>query len=803
MPDILNTSITGLLSYQTALQTTSHNIANVGNESYTRQDVELSARTPLRVGSDFIGQGVVVSDVRRLIDSYVTENIREFTSTTSRMEIFESLASRVESLVANDQGGLMPALDGFFNALNDVANDPASNAPRVALLGAAEILERQMNTIADEMHELEQETDERISFTINEVNALTTDIARLNDAIVRVSSVDTQPSDLLDKRDEVLRQLAERVSINVIEQSDGTLNVLMGSGQLLVTGTTALTMVALADSSQADRLSIGLRSTGSTIDLSNTTIGGELGGLMDFRNNMLDTAQNRLGRLAIGLAETFNSQHIQGLDLDGNLGTNFFSTVDTGDLRGLIGGDFRANGFNDGDTISFDMTFDGTTLNVAVPAILVTDTNRDIAQNIIDEIANAAGAAGATVTAIAGGYEISGTATQGVTTTFRLNGDRIEFITSGGPYGGGNALSITNLTDGFADDAVLNTALIGTNTTNVSAQFLATGGSVGFNGPSSAALKNLNNTGSAEVYYSITDVTSLTVSDYSVEFDGTTYNVRRLSDAQVVATASAPPSVPPFAFSNIDGFSTSIDGMDITVTAGMVAGDSFYLRPTREGALGFTRLIDDPKTVAAATPVRALTSVANLGDASVSAATVTDASNGDLFNTVTITYDATTNNITVTDTVTGASDTAVYFSGMTVPVGPNVQNGWQVKLTGKPENGDTFTVQKNTNAATDNTNMLALAELQNQNFLDRNSATYQQAYTAMVSEIGTLTQQFKINLEVEQSLLDNANLERQTLSGVNLDEEAANLIKFQQAYQAMTRVVQTSQTIFQSLLDVT
>jgi len=802
MPDILSTSITGLLSYQSALQTTSHNIANVGNDTYSRQNVQLNARTPLRVGSDFIGQGVIVSDVRRLIDSYVTENIREFTSTTSRMEIFESLASRVESLVANDQGGLMPALDGFFNALNDVANDPAANAPRVALLGAAELLERQMNTIGDEMQELEQETDQRISFTLNEINALTSDVARLNDAIVRVSGVDAQPSDLLDQRDDVLRQLSERISLSVIEQSDGTLNVLMGSGQLLVTGTTALTLVARADAQQPDRLSVGLQSTGSTIDLSNTTIGGELGGLLDFRNNMLDTAQNRLGRLAIGLAETFNNQHIQGIDLDGNFGTNFFSTVDTGDLRGLIGGDYRANGFNDGDTIGFDLNFDGLTLNVAVPAIIAADTNQDIGQNILDQIAVAAGAAGATVTAIAGGYAITDTTTAGVTTNFTLRGDQIQFESAGGPYATGNTLAISNLTDGFADDAVFNTLLIGTNSTNVNSRLVATGGTATFAGPLSSALNNLNNAGTAEVYYSITDITALTVSDYSVEFDGTNYNVRRLSDAQIVATTSAPPSVPPFAMTNIDGVSTSIDGMDITITAGMVAGDSFYMRPTRNGALSFTRQIDDPKAIAAGTPVRSMASVNNIGDVKISAPTLTDVTHGDFLRTVDIFFDPTNPNATfdVIDRATGTvlQNDVIYTSGMTVS-----QNGWQIQITGAAENGDVLSVMQNTNAATDNTNMLVLAELQNQNFLDRNSATYQQAYSAMVSEIGTLNQQFKINLEVEQSLLANANLERQTLSGVNLDEEAANLIRFQQAYQAMTRVVQTAQAIFQSLLEAT
>ena len=799
MPDILNTSITGLLSYQTALQTTSHNIANVSNEKYTRQDVELSARTPIRSGSDFIGQGVLVSDVRRLIDSYVTDNIREFTSTTSRMEIFESLASRVESLVANDQGGLMPALDGFFNALSDVANDPASNPPRVALLGAAEILERQMNTIADEMQQLEQETDERISFTINEVNALTSDIARLNDAIVRVSAVNEQPADLLDQRDDVLRRLAERMDIDVIEQSDGTLNVLMGSGQLLVTGTTALRMIVQPDAAQPDRLSVAIQSTGSTIDLSNSYIGGEIGGLLDFRNNMLDTAQNRLGRLAIGLAETFNAQHIQGVDLDGNFGTNFFSTVSTGNLRGVIGGDYINNGFDNvaGETVSFNLNFDNQVVPVSV-VVAPGDTNQTIAQNILASI----GAAPVLPPMVANpdsSFTMTGS-TSGVSVTFRLHGTDIEFETSGGPSAFGNNLTIGTVADTSGGDARLSLSLLGSSSTSLTSSAVTVGGSEIFVGPSDSAIANANNNPASTgfVEYSITDISQLTVSDYAVEFDGTNYNVRRLSDSQIVATESIAlpaPNAPPFTFNDVDGLSITLGGV-------MNIGDSFYLRPTRTGALSFTSQVEDPNAIAAATPVRSLTSVNNLGDVSISAATVTDATHGDLLRTVDIYFDPANppGTFDVVDRASGAilQNDVTYTSGMVLS-----QNGWQVRLTGRHQNGDTLTVEQNTNAATDNTNMLVLAGLQNQTFLDNNAATYQQAYASMVSEIGTLNQQFKINLEVEQSLLANANLERQTLSGVNLDEEAANLIKFQQAYQAMTRVVQTSQSFFQSLLEAT
>ena len=122
-------------------------------------------------------------------------------------------------------------------------------------------------------------------------------------------------------------------------------------------------------------------------------------------------------------------------------------------------------------------------------------------------------------------------------------------------------------------------------------------------------------------------------------------------------------------------------------------------------------------------------------------------------------------------------------------------------LTGNPEPGDVVTIESNAGAATDNRNGLLLGLLQSSPVLDGGSSTYQQAYNTMTTNVGTQTQQAKINLQVEENLLAAAIEDREAVSGVNLDEEAADLIRFQQAYQALSRVIQTSQQVFQSLLE--
>jgi len=785
MADILNTSLSGLRAYQTALATTSHNISNVGTEGYSRQRVELVARPPQQFGSTQIGQGVDISNVSRIFDNFVIESIRDFSSTTSRLSIFESFATRTENLISDEQGSLMPALESFFSALSDVSNDPSSTAPRISLLERAENLQQRFNSLANNLLDLQQEVDNQLNFVVSDINSIAQEIARINEAINKVSSIDSQPPDLLDQRDQLLKQLSEKVSVNTVVQNDGTLNVLIGTGQLLVSGSNVLTLAVTADSAQPDRRAILLQSSSGSVDITNTLNGGEIGGLLDFSNTMLDDAQNRLGRMAIALSETFNAQNIQGYDLNGDLGTNFFSTVGTGNLQGVFGADYRANGFDDGDTVSFQLDFDGVSLAVNVPAIAPGDTNDVIAQNILDAI----GAAAAVAANPDGSYTVPGT-TPGVDITFRLQGANldgsfIEFETAGGPSASLNNLQISALTDGAANDLVMETSLIGSSSTQVNAALINATNTVTYLGPSNGTFPNLSNIGAGVVNFSITDVTQLTVSDYQVNYDGANYNVVRLSDNTTVASGAGP---------------FNVDGMTITPGGVSVAGDSFYLRPTRLGALNFQSLISDPADIAAASPLRSGSTVANLGDISISQATVIDITDGDVLRTVDIYFDPAnpSNTFDVVDRATGTviQNDVVYTDGMVL-----TQNGWQVQLTGNAELGDTLTVQQNTGAATDNRNALLLVALQNTPFMDSNTSTYQHAYNTLTTEVGTVTQQIKINLEVEENLLDAAIQEREMVSGVNLDEEAADLIRFQQAYQALSRIIQTSQQIFQSLLD--
>jgi len=778
MPDLLNTSLSGLRAYQGALSTVSNNIANVGNEDYTRQRVEIDARNPIRLGGSFFGQGSDLSAITRVVDGFNSINIREFTANLGRLEAFDFYASRVEGIIADEEAGLMPSLDGFFNALNDVANDPSANAPRVAMLGAIENIQQRVSTMAEELQDIEIEINGRIRTEITEINAISEQIAEINGVLTTLTDVGNRPSDLLDKRDALLKQLSEKITVSVVEQANGNLNVLVGTGQLLVTNATALSLTTQADERESDKTSIAILSSAGTVNITQTLTGGELGGLLDFRDNLLEETQNRLGRTAIGISETVNELHVQGYDLNGDLGENIFSTVSTGPLQGQFGGDYLNNGFDVGETVSFDLQFDGQTINTSY-TVLAGDTNQDIANGLLASIN-----ADANVTA----NVLTGT-TPGLTMTFGLYGSNIKFESAGGPSPVDHNLTINNLTDGSVpNDATLTLSSLGSSSTRFTSGVVSNTTPSTFIGPTTLALPNLNNTGTGVVNYSITDATALTISDYEVRFDGVDHNVFRLTDnAQVATIAGAGP------------FSVNVDGIDISVGGASVLGDSYFIRPTKEGALNMTALITDPGRLAMATPVRSGISAANIGSASVTQATVTDITDGDLTRTVDIVFD-TANPAGTFDVVDRASGTVLqnnitYFNGMTVS-----QNGWDVKLTGKPVPGDVLTVQNNSNAVADNRNALALAGLQVRPVLDGGNSTFEQSYNSLVSEVGVVTQQIQINRDVEESLLRNAVEERESISGVNLDEEAADLIRYQQAYQALSRVIQSSQQLFEALI---
>ncbi|TVP83033.1 flagellar hook-associated protein FlgK [Thioalkalivibrio sp.] len=324
---LLGIGTSGLLASQRGLSVTGHNISNSATEGYSRQRLDLNTRTPQFAGNGYFGTGVEVGGVNRVFDQFVENQLRTATSSSAQYSAFHDYAKRVDSLLANPDSGLAPGLQSFFAAAQDVATDPTSLPARQVLISEADSLSDRFGFLHQRLDDQRALVNGQIQTTVDEINGLSKALAEVNRGIVGAMgrAGGAPPNDLLDQRDKLVRELAERVNVSTVAQDDGSLNVFVGNGQSLVVGSTASMLTAAPLGEDPTQIGIGYASTGGNVaDISRFMTGGRLGALLDVRSSVLDVAQNALGRTALGLAEAFNEQHALGQDLLGNVGGDFF-----------------------------------------------------------------------------------------------------------------------------------------------------------------------------------------------------------------------------------------------------------------------------------------------------------------------------------------------------------------------------------------------------------------------------------------------------------------------------------------------
>ncbi|MDO8350823.1 MAG: flagellar hook-associated protein FlgK [Gallionella sp.] len=296
----------------------------------------------------------------------------------------------------------------------------------------------------------------------------------------------------------------------------------------------------------------------------------------------------------------------------------------------------------------------------------------------------------------------------------------------------------------------------------------------------------VNNTGTASVTATIANVSALTTSDYQLRFDGANYTMTRLSDNVVTNLGATLIPAP------------TVDGVTVNLDFGaMAAGDGFLIRPTANAARDIALLTTDPTKLAAAAPMRTSAALANIGSAKISAGSVNapplDAA---LRSPLSITFTSPT-----TYAVTGAVPAVVgdqaYVSGQDISY-----NGWTTKITGTPVAGDVFNVASNTGASGDNRNALLMATLQNQNLMINGTSSLQSAYSQLVGLIGSKSSELSVTSMAQDTMLNQTISAQQSVSGVNLDEEAANLMRYQKAYQAAAKAMEIANSMFDSLLSL-
>lgn len=328
---ILNIGVTGLNAAQAGLLTTSHNIANASTPGYSRQEIVQTTNVSRFVGGSYIGSGAHVVSVRRSYDDFLGRQAMSAEANASEMESFRLQVSQIDSMFANSDGGLSPAFNDFFKGVQDVAANPQSIAARQSMLSAGQSLVSRFQSLDQRLSDLRQGVNDQIGDQVRQINALSTQVAEINKriAVAKAANANQAPNDLLDQRNQMLKDLNKLIRVNTVEQSDGSYNVFIGSGQPLVVGEDSFQLAATRSNEDNERMTVGIQNAaGATQQLAESQVtGGSLGGLLRFREQSLDGAQNALGRIALTFAGNFNDQHRLGQDLTGAIGTDVFSVA--------------------------------------------------------------------------------------------------------------------------------------------------------------------------------------------------------------------------------------------------------------------------------------------------------------------------------------------------------------------------------------------------------------------------------------------------------------------------------------------
>ncbi len=678
MAGLINIGLTGVLGHQTALNTTGNNITNANTQGYSRQEVQFDTQSGQNTGAGYIGSGVQVTDIRRLANEFITQQVREDSSLFGEQEALNSELSRLDNLLGGNATGLSDALNNFFSSLQNAAEDPTSLPQRQLVLSEAQQIVNRFEGINQEFVQQRESIKTQMRQGVEDVNSLLQSIAELNQAISESPGLaqGLEPNDLLDKRDEKLRQLSELVSVRVVPADGGQVNVSLLNGQSLVLGSTASRLGTRDNSEDPNYLEFTLITGGRTLAIDEQINGGALGGLRRFQEEGLRPAEAALGRIAIALAENINHQHEIGMDLEGDLGGLFFSDVNS----------------------------------------LAAQRGR--------------------------------------------------------------------------------------------------------------VIPNANNAapGDAQLAVEIIDSGQLPAGSFSLRFggDGRNFELVDRQTGEVVNQGRLPDPVQ--SEISMPGFNIRIEGGTFN------AGDTFLIEPTRNAAANLSLELQREEDLAFASPVRAEAAASNGGDGEISQGTMLNVR--DPFTNALLPNFRTPGQLSppldiqfrddggqlVFDIVDGNTGTVLQAGDASAvpPVNvfqPGVSNklftedprspdyyGFQFEISGNPAAGDSFSIGYNTNGISDNRNAEALASFGTRNTLNNSTQSFSEGYSNLVAEIGVKTRQSQLDKDSGAALLEQSTNQRESVSGVNLDEEAGRLIQFQAAYNASAQVMSVAQDLFNTLL---
>jgi len=621
MSSVLSTGTSALLAFQRALATTSHNVANLNTPGYSRQKVDFATATPQNYGYGDVGNGTRIVDIRRAADQLAISRLLDSGGELARLKQLSGMADRVNALFSDAATNVAGVWSNFFDTVSGLSSNAAGTADRQNMLDGAKALANRFSQLNTHLNNLNGEVNNGLMAGATEVNRLASEIAQINGAIG--TNIANAAPDLLDRRDQLISQLVGYTGGTAVIQDGGIMNVYTAGGQALVVGTTASKVTTVADPYQPERLQLALQTQGGTITLDPKAVGGQIGGLLEFRDTVLTPAQAELGKLAVGLAETFNSTHRQGVDLYGQMGGDFF--------------------------------------NIGTP---------------------------------------------------RVTG-------------------------------------------------------------------NAGNTGTGAITASYGDLGKLEAQNIVLKFDGSNWAASRADTGASVPLTGTGTAADPLV----------INGVKLVVGGAPAANDRFLLQPTAGVAGSLEMAITDPSRIAAAAAIKGAAALANTGTGKLSGVTVTDSTNANLRNPAAIVFTSAT-----TYTIDGGPP-QTYTPGQTISA-----NGWSFVLDGVPKNGDTFNITPTPAGSSDNSNATKLSKVESAKAFNAGTVTLGGALGGLTTQVGAAARSAEYSLGAQQVIADQAQAARDEVSGVNLDEEAADMLRLQQAYQAASQLISTADSMFQTIL---
>lgn len=769
--NIFSIGQSALQAAMAAQSTTSHNISNATTPGYNRQEVVQSSAGGINYGYGFVGQGTQVTEIKRIYNDFLTKQSLASQTSASSLDSYYSEISQINNMVADTKAGLSPALQDFFAAVQNLASNPNTQASRQSVLSQASTLVARVSSINDQLAQSSASVNSQITSTVTTINSYAQQIAQLNQAIVNAVGTGggQQPNDLLDQRDQLVAELNKYVKITTVPQDTGAVSVFIGTGQSLVAGDQVTKLAVTNSPTDVSRLQIGqVMPSGTTVTIPDSFFydGGSLGGLLKYRTETLDPTQNALGRIAIAMGTAFNQQQKLGLDQNGNAGTDMFNVSSPN----LIGYPTNTGTTNLTTTIS-----DPSALSTSDYTLSFDGTNY-------------------TFTRLS-----DNTKTVKVATDFPVTLDGVTYSDGGSPAGAptmasGNIYKIQPTANGAAAFSLLlsNTQLLAT-AAPISTSINATNNVNASTGAS--------NTGNAIISNTSLDPTNFTQGS-SVSFNTTLDTTVTPNQLKLAATWSGVTPAPDVTYTNPDGSTgTATGGATFNYTPGMTitsGGVTYTLTGTPSAGDQFNFA-----------PVSANKGTATISTGSVTAAYLTTTT--PLTKPTTLSYNSTaTPPVFVMSPAAPGAGTITHLDGTTTTINAGDTNipykagdtyeisGVKFQISGQPSNGDQFTISANTNATSDNRNALAMAGLQTANTI--NGTNLQGSYSQLVATIGNKTNEINVTNTAEKSRLTAIQAQQQSESGVNQDEELAQMIKNQQQYQAAAKIIQAASDMINVLL---